>query len=260
MTVRWGIVGASRVAREFVIDAIRQQPDGEVVAVLSSDAARAKQYAAANGLPQSYTDLDLLLRDAGVDAVYISTTNELHCPQTIAAAKAGKHVLCEKPLAMSLAEAHSMLAACRAAGVVLATNHHLRNAASHRAERQAIDDGWSGRPLAARVAASFYVPPDLSDNWRFVRPETGAGIVLDTTTHVVDTLRFILDDDPLEVSSIVQSGGMAQGKIEDGAMSTYKFRSGLIAQSHEAFTGIKARTGFEVLGTEGTIVGHEVLS
>ncbi|WP_163202505.1 Gfo/Idh/MocA family protein, partial [Citrobacter koseri] len=75
--------------------------------------------------------------DQDVDAVYISTTNELHRGQVLAAAAAGKHVLCEKPLAMSLADARAMVDACRATGVVLGTNHHLRNAASHTAMRDA---------------------------------------------------------------------------------------------------------------------------
>ena len=258
MTIRWGIVGASRVAREFVIDAIRQQPDGEVVAVMSSDADRAKAYAAANDISAWYTDLNAMLA-GGIDAVYVSTTNELHCLQTIAAARAGKHVLCEKPLAMTLAEAHAMVDACRAAGVVMGTNHHLRNAGSQRAMREAIKEGRIGRPLAARVAVAFHVPEEFADTWRMVRPEAGAGIVLDTTTHCIDSLRFILDDDPVDVTSMVQSGGLARGGIEDGAMSIFRFRSGLMAQTHEAFTGMAAPVEFEVLGTEGTLIGRNVM-
>ncbi len=129
-SLRWGLIGASTIAREWVIGAIRAQPGNEVVAVLSTDARRGADFARAQGIPSSYTDLDALLANPDVDAVYISTTNELHKAQTIAAAAAGKHVLCEKPLALSLADAREMVAACAKAGVVLATNHHLRNAAS----------------------------------------------------------------------------------------------------------------------------------
>src|SRR5882724_3490549 len=101
--LRWGLIGASTIAREWMIGAIRAQAGNEVVAVMSSDPARAKQYAEANGLAAAYDSVDALLADPQVDAVYISTTNELHKAQTLAAAAAGKHVLCEKPLALNLA-------------------------------------------------------------------------------------------------------------------------------------------------------------
>src|SRR5690606_32707707 len=101
-------------------------------------------------IPKAVTTLDALVNDPSVDAVYISTTNELHRDEVFAAAKAGKHILCEKPLATSLDDARAMVKAAKEAGVVLATNHHLRGAATHRAMRNAVAAGRIGRPLAAR--------------------------------------------------------------------------------------------------------------
>ena len=150
MTIRWGLIGASTIAKEWVIDAIRAA-GGEVVSVMSSSAERGRTYAAENAIPKSVSSVAALAEDPEVDAVYISTTNELHRDQAIAAIQAGKHVLCEKPLALSLADAKHMVRAAADAGVVLATNHHLRNAASHRAMRDAIAAGRIGKPLAARV-------------------------------------------------------------------------------------------------------------
>ena len=134
---RWGLIGASTIAKEWVIGAIRAT-GGEIVSVMSTNAERGKAYAAEQGIAKSTTSLEQLVDDPSIDAVYISTTNELHVEQALAAAKAGKHILCEKPLAMSLTDAHAMVRAARAAGVVFATNHHLRNAATHRAMREAI--------------------------------------------------------------------------------------------------------------------------
>jgi 1,5-anhydro-D-fructose reductase (1,5-anhydro-D-mannitol-forming) len=125
-TVGWGLIGASNVAREWVIGAIRSQPGNKVVTVMSSDADRAAAYARANDIPGHCASLGAVLSDPRVDAVYISTTNELHKAQTLAAAAAGKHVLCEKPLAFDLLDAREMVAACAKAGVVMGTNHHLR--------------------------------------------------------------------------------------------------------------------------------------
>src|SRR4051795_8557177 len=102
----------------------------------------------ATGIPDSTTDLGALLAAPGVDAVYISTTNEKHRPQALAAIAAGKHVLCEKPLAMTAAEAAEMGRAAEAAGVVFATNHHLRNAGAHIAIRELIATGRIGRVLS----------------------------------------------------------------------------------------------------------------
>lgn len=255
---RWGLIGASTIAREWVIGAIRAT-GGEVVCVMSTSAERGAAYARDNGIARSVTSLDDLLGDPQVDAVYISTTNELHRDQAIAAARAGKHILCEKPLAMTLADAHAMLAASREAGIVLATNHHLRNAASHRAMRDAIAAGRIGKPLAARVFHAVFLPPHLQ-GWRLDRPEAGGGVILDITVHDADTLRFVLGDDPVEAVALGQSGGMGQSGLEDGVMGVLRFRSGVIAQFHDAFTAKFADTGFEVHGTEGSLVARNVMT
>jgi 1,5-anhydro-D-fructose reductase (1,5-anhydro-D-mannitol-forming) len=258
VTVRWGLIGASTIAKEWVIGAIRSA-GGEIIAVMSSNAERGRAYAAENAIPKSTTSIAELVGDPGVDAVYISTTNEHHRDQAIAAIEAGKHVLCEKPLALSLADARAMVRAAADAGVVLATNHHLRNAASHRAMRDAIAAGRIGRPLAARVFHAVYLPPHLQ-GWRLDKPEAGGGVILDITVHDADTLRFVLGDDPVEVVAMPQSGGMGQKGLADAVMGVMRFRSGLIAQFHDGFTAKFAETGFEVHGTEGSLLGRNVMT
>lgn len=256
--VRWGLIGASTIAREWVIGAIRAN-GGELASVLSSNAERGSAYAAENGIARVAATLGEIVNDPAIDAVYISTTNELHRDQAIAAARAGKHVLCEKPLALSLDDARSMIAEARKAGVVLATNHHLRNAASHRVMRAAIAEGRIGRPLAARVFHAVYLPPHLQ-GWRLERPDAGGGVILDITVHDADTLRFVLNDDPVEVTAFSQSAGMGQSGLEDGVMGVMRFKSGLIAQFHDAFTAKFAETGFEVHGTEGSLIARNVMT
>ena len=100
-----------------------------------------------------------------------------------------------------------MVAACKAAGVVMGTNHHLRNAGTHRAMREAIAAGRIGKPLFARVFHAVYLPPHLQ-GWRITTPGAGAGVVLDITVHDADTLRFVLGDEPVEVTAFTQEGGM----------------------------------------------------
>jgi len=254
--VRWGLIGATTIAREWMIAAIRAA-GGQIAGVMSTNVARGAAYAIEHNIPVATTSLDQLFGE--VDAVYVATTNDLHHGQVLAAAKAGRHVLCEKPLALTLAEARQMVAACKAAGVVVATNHHLRNAATHRAMRAAIAEGRIGRPLFARVSHAGYLPVHLQ-GWRIKDPKTGAGVVMDITVHDADTLRFVLGDEPVAVSAMVQKAGMGEGEIEDGVIGVARFKSGLLAHFHDAFTSRYAKTAFEVHGSEGSLFGADCMT
>ncbi len=259
MALRWGMIGASTIGREWMAPAIAAQPDSDLVAVASFDPRRAEAYASELGIPHACSSVDELLADQEIDAVYISTTNEWHENQVLAAAAAGKHVLCEKPLALTLDGAKRMVEACRSAGVVMGTNHHLRNAATHRAMRDLIENGAIGRPLAARVFHAVFLPSHLQ-GWRLQRPESGGGVILDITVHDADTLRFVLGDEVDEVTAMTASHGMGQSGLEDTVMGVMRFRSGMLAQFHDAFTVRHAHTGFEVHGSDGSLYGRDVMT
>src|SRR6202023_1540097 len=196
-----------------MIPAINAQPDSRVVAVMSSQLERARQYAERNSIPSAYGSLEAILADPQVDVVYISTTNELHKEKTITAARAGKHVLCEKPLAVTLQDAQEMVMTCHATGVVLGTNHHLRNAVTHRTLRRLVAEGAVGQPLAVRVFHAVSLPSRLQ-GWRINRPEAGGGVILDITVHDADTLHFLLDDDVQDVIARSAQQGLSQGGLE----------------------------------------------
>jgi 1,5-anhydro-D-fructose reductase (1,5-anhydro-D-mannitol-forming) len=255
----WGLIGASDIARTRMVGAINAHRDSRVVAVMSSQVERARRFADELAIPRAYDTVDALLADPAVDVVYISTTNERHCEPTLAAAAAGKHVLCEKPLALNLADAGEMAAACRAAGVVLGTNHHLRNAATHRTLRRLVAEGAIGRPLAARVFHAVYLPPRLQ-GWRLDQPEAGGGVALDITVHDADTLRFVLDDEAVEATALAAQQGLASRGLQDAVMGVLRFRSGLLAQFHDAFTVQHAGTGLQLHGTEGSLVAEDVMT
>ncbi len=257
--LKWGVIGASTIGREWMVPAINAQPDSMVAALASSDPERGRRYADELGIPTVYSSLTDLLSDAAIDAVYISTTNEWHEPQTLAAVAAGKHVLCEKPLALSLEGARTMVAAAATAGVVMGTNHHLRNAATHRTIRELIQAGAIGQPLAARVFHAVHLPTHLQ-GWRIDRPDAGGGVILDITVHDADTLRFALRDEVAEVTAMTASQGMGRAGLEDAVMGVMRFRDGVIAQFHDAFTAPHASTGLEVHGTEGSIYGRDVMT
>ena len=152
-----------------------------------------------------------------------------------------------------------MVAECRKRGVVMGTNHHLRNAATHRAMREAIQQGRIGKPLFARVFHSVYLPVHLQ-GWRVERPDAGGGVIFDITVHDADTLRFVLADEPNSVVAMTSQGGMAREGLADGVMGVIRFSSGVLAQFHDGFTTKYAPTGFEVHGEAGSLIGRDCMS
>ena len=258
-TLGWAVVGASTIAAEWMIDAIRAQGDSDVVAVMSATPERGAAFARRHAIARSCDSIDALLDDPDVDIVYVGTSNELHLRHTLAAAGAGRHVLCEKPLALTLDDARRMVRACAAAGVQLGTNHHLRNAATHEAIRNAVRDGRIGIPLAARVFHAVHLPDHLR-TWRVSGAGVGGGVIMDITVHDADTLRFVLDDEPQHVIAQAQNSGMAVAELEDSVMAVVKFRGGVIAQLHDAFTIAHAGTGLEVHGSEGSVIARDVMT
>jgi 1,5-anhydro-D-fructose reductase (1,5-anhydro-D-mannitol-forming) len=256
--MNWALIGASTIASQYMIDAFRSQPHGMVRWVVSSSADHAADYAARHDIPQSGTDIAIALADPKVDAVYISSTNEKHHAQAMAAIAAGKHVLCEKPLAMTVGDAVAMVAAAEKAGVVFATNHHLRCSGSHRAVRDLIRAGRIGKVLSVRVFHAVHLPEHLQ-GWRIQSAAAGGGVVPDITVHDADVVRFLLDEDPQSVVAQVAVSGMGQG-VEDSAMSVWAMPSGAMVMSHESFTHPFAGSGFEVHGAHGSIFARGVMT
>jgi 1,5-anhydro-D-fructose reductase (1,5-anhydro-D-mannitol-forming) len=255
--MRWGLIGASTIAAQHVIGAIRSS-DSEVVAVASGDQARAQEFATTHGIRVACNHLDELLGRAEIDAVYISSTNEKHYAQAMAALQAGKHVLCEKPLAMTQSEAAEMVDLATVSGLVFATNHHLRCSGSHRTIRGLIASGRIGRILSLRIFHAVHLPQSLQ-GWRINDPDAGGGVIPDITVHDADVARFLLGEDPVTVVAQSATSGMGQG-VEDSAMSIWTMPSGAMVQSHESFTHPFAGTGLEVHGTHGSIFAKGVMT
>ena len=256
--MNWALVGASTIAAQYVIRAIRSQPGNEVTRVVSGSANRSDEYARTHGIATSGSDLDAALVDPAIGAVYISSTNEKHFSQAMAAIAAGKHVLCEKPLAMTLDDACVMVAAAEKAGVTFATNHHLRCSGSHRTVRDLVASGRIGRVLSMRIFHAVHLPPHLQ-GWRINDASAGGGVIPDITVHDADVARFILGEDPQTVVGQMTASGMGEG-VEDSAMSVWSMPSGAMVMSHESFTHPFAGSGFEVHGTEGSIFARGVMT
>lgn len=255
----WGFIGAGTWASRYLIPAVRSVEGAKPMGIFSSSPDRGARFATANQLPRSYDSLDELLADPEIDVVYVGTTNELHAEQTIAAARSGKHVLCEKPLATNLEDAERMVAECASAGVILATDHHQRGTPAVTVMREQIEAGAIGDVIAARVFHATLLPPEFR-TWRLDRPEAGAGAILDLTVHDADTTRFLLGDEVAEVVALTVNQGLAAEGVEDSAMTVLRMRGGALVSFHDAFTIPHAFKGVEVHGSRGSLVGRDVVS
>jgi predicted dehydrogenase len=195
--VRVGVLGASRVAVYALLEPAKECPDVRIAGVASRDAARARTYAAAHGL-SAFDSYDDMLRSEQIDAVYVAVPNSQHCEWTVRALEAGKHVLCEKPLASNAAEAMHMIAAADRTGRLLMEAHHSAFHPAYHRLREIIASGEVG--TVERVDVKFLSRVPQSNALRF-RYELGGGASMDVGCYAVRLARFVTAEEPSVVSA-----------------------------------------------------------
>jgi predicted dehydrogenase len=199
-SLRWGILSTADIARKKVIPGIRKAARCEIVAIGSRDAAQARRVADELGIPSAHGSYEALLADPDVDAVYIPLPNHLHAEWTIAAARAGKHVLCEKPLAMTAADAELMAEACAAEGVRLMEAFMYRHHPAWVAAMDVVASGRIGRLRAVQSWFSYY-----NDDPANIRNqlEAGGGALFDIGCYSVNLSRMLFGAEPVRVSAAI---------------------------------------------------------
>ena len=245
-TLRWGILSTASIATEKVIPGIRRAARCEVVAIGSRDVARAEAVAGRHGIPRVHGSYEALLADPDVDAVYVPLPNHLHAEWTIAAARAGKHVLCEKPLATTAAEAERMIEACRAGGVTLMEAFMYRLHPSWVAVRELVASGRIGRLTAVSSWFSYY--NDDPANIRNIRAY-GGGALFDIGCYSVNLSRMLFGSEPERVEASI---------VRDPASGVDVLTSGLLAfaagvATFTCTTRAEPDQQVHVYGTEGRI-------
>jgi predicted dehydrogenase len=199
--VRWGVLSTADIGLVKVIPAIQEGVNCEVVAIASRSPERADAAAARLGVPSSYGSYEALLEADDVDAVYIPLPNDLHAPWTVAAAAAGKHVLCEKPIALSAAQAEEMAAACREAGVKLEEAFMYRHHPSWIEAVRLLRAGAIGDLVAVQSWFSYF--NDDPDNIRN-RLRNGGGAVMDIGCYCINSARLLFGAEPERVEAAVR--------------------------------------------------------
>ncbi|HEX6140621.1 MAG TPA: Gfo/Idh/MocA family oxidoreductase [Candidatus Limnocylindria bacterium] len=199
-TLRLGILSTADIARRKAVPGFRQADRVEVVAIASRDASQARRVADELGIPTAHGSYEALLADDGLDAVYIPLPNHLHAEWTIAAARAGKHVLCEKPLAMTADDAQRMVDACASAGVRLMEAFMYRLHPSWEAVRELVASGRIGELVSVQSWFSYF--NDDPANIRNVR-DAGGGALYDIGCYNVNLSRMLFGAEPDRVEASV---------------------------------------------------------
>ena len=245
-TLRWGVLSTANIGRVAVNPAIQTSANGTLAAVASRDADRAREFATAHGIPRHYGSYDALLADAEVDAVYIPLPNSLHAPWTIRAAERGKHVLCEKPLALTAAECREMQRAADANGVKLMEAFMYR---FHPRTMQAVSLAQGGALGDVRsIRSAFTFRLTTPENIR-LNASLGGGALMDVGCYCVNVSRTVAGVEPVEVQAWAT---WHAGGVDAELSGSLRFASGLVAQFDCALTR-ERREVYEVAGTDACI-------
>ena len=244
--LRIGILGAANIARQFTA-AVKPTPYGEIAVVASRSEATAAAFAAECGIPRHLGSYEALLEDASIDTVYIPLPNSLHAEWAIKAAKAGKHVLCEKPLTLGLADARAMFQAARAAGVMLLEAYPYWFQPQTRDMLTLIMDGSIGR--VRTVTASFGFTILKPDGNIRMNPQVGGGALLDAGSYPLSLIRLAIDARPVRVVAHPQ---WADTGVDISMMATLFYADGRSAQMSCAMNVANHRRAV-IMGTQGTI-------
>lgn len=247
--LRWGIAGYGWLARDYADPALRSLPNARLTAAYDPD-PRALALARKRGLA-AYGDVDAFAR--AVDAVYVAAPNDAHRTLVERAAALGKHVLCEKPMAVAPSDGDAMLDACARAGVAYATAYDQRHHPAHVRLRELVRDGALGTVTAVRIVYACWLAPDWApDNWRIDRGRSGGGALVDLAPHGLDLAGEVLDDRVVAARAMGQRRVHAYG-VDDGAMIVARTQAGVLVQLHVAYNHPETlpRRRLEVLGTVG---------
>lgn len=245
-TVRWGLLSTARINRSL-IPAIRASEHGELAAVASRDLEKSRNYAREWNIPQAYGSYDELLRSNDVDAVYISLPNHLHAEWSIKALRAGKHVLCEKPFALTTGEVDQMIAASRESGCILQEAFMYRHHPQTKLVGEWVRSGRLGEISLVRVVFNFLMA-NRAGNVRLV-PEYGGGSLWDVGIYPISYAQYIMGEPPLSASGVQWIG---ETGVDESFAGLLHFSGGRAAQIASSF-----RTPFyasvDIVGTLGRL-------
>jgi predicted dehydrogenase len=250
---RWGLIGAGDIASRRVAPAIRDSPSCALLAVARARAELADGFARSFGASRPYARWQELVRDPDLDGVYIATPVYLHAEQTIEAAEAGRHVLCEKPMAMNVAECERMMAACRASGVRLGIAYYRRFYPVVARIKQVIGAGEIGDPVLVQINAfePFDPGPGHPRYWLLQKAQSGGGPMFDFGCHRLEVLINIFG--PVHRATGALANVRYRREVEDTAVALLQLANGACATIAVTHAAQASRDSVDIYGTNGSL-------
>jgi predicted dehydrogenase len=252
--VRWGLIGCGDIAQRRVAPALTESPQSELAAVSRANPDLLDEFANRFRVEHRFADWQELVKSEHIDAVYVATPINLHAEQAIAAADAGKHVLCEKPMALNVADCDRMIDAAKANNVKLGIAYYRQFYPVVARMKEVIDSGEIGKPIFVQVNAFewFNPPPSDSRSW-LLKPEiSGGGPMFDFGCHRIQILLHLFG--PVQTVKATTSKALFDREVEDTAIASFKFAGGTLATVTVSHAISEPRDTFVVWGSEGSIV------
>jgi 1,5-anhydro-D-fructose reductase (1,5-anhydro-D-mannitol-forming) len=254
-TLGWGVIGLGNIVDTTIAPAMVAEPSCDLVAGVSRDQGRADAFATKFGARFAYDDYDRMLANPEVEAVFIATPNSLHAQQVIAAARAGKHVLCDKPMATNVPDAMQEVEECRRAGVKFGINFHNRHLHWVRDVKEMLARGLVGQVEAVEVEVGSGTRHYT--NWRTDPEMAGIGSIYNVGVHALDFLRLILASEAVEVAAMFdQEPG--SGAVERLGMVLIRFANGTMAYANCNERLAYPRNDVVFFGSKGRIAGFSL--
>ncbi len=260
MKVKWGVIGCGGIAYRRTIPGMMLAENAELVAVMDSNKAAADKTAAEFGAKYSLDSVDDLLNIKEIQAVYIASPVFCHKEQCIAAAKAKKHILIEKPVGLTCEEAQELSAFCEREGVKLGVGFMMRFHGYHRKMRELIADGRLGEIVSARAQLTCWYP-EMDNCWRQNRTLSGGGAMMDMGIHCIDLIRYITGLDVAAVTGMV-GNQIFKYDAEDAGAAVFKLSNGALCYVDANFNipDAAAKCKMEFYGTKGSIFAEGTIA
>ena len=257
--VRWGVIGAGGIADRRTIPGMMLCDNAELAAVMEVNMELAEKCRAKWNCRKAYDSEAELLADPEIDAVYIATPVGLHARQAMAAADAGKHILIEKPLALTSEEGEKVVEYCKSKGVLIAAGFMMRFGANVQAMKKAIAEGKIGRPVSAYSQYTCWYP-DMPGNWRQNRKMGGGGVLMDMGVHCIDLMQYVLGSKVRQVAAFHDTLSFRY-EVEDSSLVMLRMENGCqcVVQSNFNIPRSASECRLEFFGDQGRLLGKNVL-
>lgn len=257
--VRWGVLGAGGIADRRTLPGMMLAENAELIAVMEIDADNAERLRAKYNAKRTYTGDEELLNDPEIDAVYIASPVVLHARQAKLAADRGKHILLEKPLAMTADEAQEVVDYCTGKGVLIAAGFMMRYGAYVQAMKRAIEEGKIGQLVSSDAFFTCWYP-DMPGAWRQQKKHSGGGSLMDMGVHCIDLIQYVTGSRVKQVAAMHDTMTFKY-EVEDSSTLLMRLENGALCtvQSNFNVPDEAAKWRLEFFGTKGRLLGDAVL-